>query len=308
MNRIRLFPFLLAALCLLSLPSFAQAQAQRGLVRAFAVTGDVSIRNDVTGAITPVTRGMEFRDGNTIITGENAKATFVQSNGSTIVVEENTSLSVSEFRQDPYDRASLGTYTNLQSDPSESRTRLRLNRGEASGNVNGLRANSRYNVDLPTGSAGIRGTTWRAIVFLDLETGVANVLVLNADGSIAFAYQDPDTGITEEIDIAPGTQLTSEATLEATSTEDNLQVIDITIESDDASPDEVRETLNEVTEAIREAEETQQQEDDTLQDDFAPGDDDDDGITDDDTGDDNVEPPAGDVGNEETLSNPEGQG
>ncbi len=304
-NRLLHAFLLLSFLCL---PLAAQAQSQRGTIRAFSVTGDVQIRNDATGAVRQLTRGEVFRDGHTIITGNGATATLVQSNGSTIVVEPDTELSVAEFLQDPYDRTSLGSYTNLQEDPSQSQTRLRLNRGAASGNVKGLRSNSRYNIDLPTGSAGIRGTTWRAVVFLDLETGQMTTTVVNADGSIVYAY-DPGTGELVETEIPPGQQIVGEATITTTTDpvtgEVEVEVSEVAISAPTlAEATEVANLLNEVSTAVRDAEQEQQTLPDDevdLGDDFAPGDEGDD------TGDGTDDVPAQDLDDVAgDVSQPEG--
>lgn len=184
MKQLRPFPFVLWAL-LLAFPLFGQAQTIPGTVRAFNVVGNVSLRNDSTGAVVPVTTGMVFTEGFTVISGPASSATLVQSNGATILVEPDTSLSIETFLQDSFDQ-SQGTYSQLKADPSTSKTRLRLNYGDASGNVKKLRSTSSYNVDLPTGSAGIRGTTWRVSVKINFQTGQISVIVANADGGVEY--------------------------------------------------------------------------------------------------------------------------
>jgi len=68
-----------------------------------------------------------------------------------------------------------------------------------------LRPTSSYNVDLPTGSAGIRGTSYRARVTFTTNpmTGetIMNIAFANADGDIVFNYNDVITGIPPQNEI-----------------------------------------------------------------------------------------------------------
>ncbi len=233
-------------------PFLAQAQSTLGTVRAFSVIGDVTLRNDSTGAEVALTTGREFTEGFSVITGENSSVVLVQSNGATLILEPETSLTVSEFLQDPFDTSS-GTYSRLNEDPSTSQTRVRVNYGEVSGDVKRLRPTSSYNVDLPTGSAGIRGTKWKVTVFVDFNTGIVTATWFTAEGLVGFSY----LGTTAEI--PAGTQITSEGTLAEGSTLDSFQVVEVEVDDPENAPEStVAEVLSKVSEALAN---TQQEQD-----------------------------------------------
>ena len=240
-------------------PVLAQAQSALGTVRAFSVVGDVTLRNDTSGAEVPLTPGREFTEGFTVITGGGSSVTLVQSNGASINLEENTSLSVNEFLQDPYN-TTQGTYTKLQEDPSTSSTRIKLNYGEITGNVKRLRPTSSYNVDLPTGSAGIRGTSYRARVTFtsDPATGetIVNIAFANADGEIVFNFNDVIT------DIPPQNEVTIEGTFEEEFDPENDELPEGTFEFSDPEEienDEVEDIITETLRKLGQSEEEQEQ-------------------------------------------------
>lgn len=236
-------------------PILAQAQSSLGTVRAFSVIGDVTLRNDSTGEEVALTTGREFTEGFSVITAENASVVLVQSNGATLALEPETSLTVSEFLQDPFD-TSGGTYTRLDEDPSTSQTRVRVNYGEVSGDVKRLRPASSYNVDLPTGSAGIRGTKWNVTVFVNFATGLVQVTWITAEGVVDFNY----VGLTAEI--PAGSQITSEGTLAEGSTLNQFEVIEVEVEDpEDAPENTLQEVLGKVSEALGNTQREQDQTD-----------------------------------------------
>jgi len=190
MKTFRLLPILFV--CALLGTTTAHAQLSPGEVRAFNITGDVTI-TDFAGT-RQLAVGVPFQEGATIQTGANSSATLVQSNGASIVLEENTSLIVEEFLQSPFDSNATGVYTQLQEDPSQSRTRIRINYGTALGDVKRLRPTSSYNIETPTGSAGIRGTQWRVQVVVDFTTGRITIVVTTLEGLVNYQETDLPAG------------------------------------------------------------------------------------------------------------------
>lgn len=238
------------------LPSMAMAQSTLGTIRAFSVIGDVSLRNDQTREVVPLTVGREFTEGFTVITGSGSSAVLVQSNGSTIEVTEDSSMSVQEFLQDPYD-TSMGRYSRLEADPSNSRTRLKINYGDVTGEVRRLRPGSSYNVDVPTGSAGIRGTIWRVVVRVNLDTGDISVVVTVPEGSVAF---ESDDGSVTNIDA--GQEIEIEGQLAEGSTEEEIVVETfVKSESREAAEESVRQTVQRAIAARQRAQAAQDDED-----------------------------------------------
>jgi hypothetical protein len=76
----------------------------------------------------------------------------------------------------------------MTAEPSTSRTKLNLSRGELVGNVKKLNydAGSSFNIQTPVGAAGIRGTTFR-IVFRPDGTGKAFFSLTTVEGNVVLA-------------------------------------------------------------------------------------------------------------------------
>ena len=200
-----------------------------GQVIAFKISGEVTI-TDATGT-RPLAEGVPFTEGATIRTGDASSAVLVQSNGASIIMEELTSLSISEFVQAPF--SGSATFAKLEQDPSQSRTRIRVNLGTASGDVKRLNPTSSYNIETPTGSAGIRGTQWRVTVVVDFVTGRITVLVRTLEGEVNYQNQA----------IPAGTEVTDEGEITDASTEDNVIVSSFTTGDVEATADEVAQAV-----------------------------------------------------------------
>ncbi len=136
-------------MCLLAIPSLSQAAMEAGKIKAFRVNGDVQLLDDSTGAISPLEEGQIFSQGYTVTTGLDSSVVLLFSNGSSVILNAESLLSVSKFLQEPYD-AELGLFT-LEADPSPSDTLLKLDYGDIIGNVKRLQRASNYQVDTPTG-------------------------------------------------------------------------------------------------------------------------------------------------------------
>ena len=142
------------------------------------------------------------------------------SNGATTHLGAETELIVEEFLQDPF--ANAVALRDVTEEPSQSRTRLRLNRGELTGKVAKLKHDkgSTFVVETPVGAAGIRGTTFR-IVFTPNGTGQAFFQLSTVEGNVGFAALgsgvDPTTGAAPgapaPAPAAPGVAATGDAAL-----------------------------------------------------------------------------------------------
>ncbi|MGF1451715.1 MAG: FecR domain-containing protein [Opitutales bacterium] len=180
--RFLLFCFAFCGVGLTSL--MAQDSLQQGTVKAFMVRGEVRLVNNATGRSTPLMRGQEFPDGFTVVTSRGSTALLLFSNGASINLGPDSRLNVSEFLQQSYN-PSLGSYATLDADPSLSRTELRLDYGELTGEVRELREESNFDVNTPTGAAGIRGTLFT--VTHDTVSGVTTVT--NIRGGVTVTFQ-----------------------------------------------------------------------------------------------------------------------
>ncbi len=201
----------LLVVCLLAIPSLSQAAMEAGTIKAFRITGDVQLLDESTGVSSPIEDGHTFSQGYTVTTGADSSVVLLFSNGSSIIMNADSTLSVAKFLQEPYDPA-LGEYSELEADPSQSDTLLKLDYGEIIGNVKRLRSASVYLVETPAGSVGIRGTTFRIRVrrTIDPTTGLVAVrlIVTNADGNVEVATIETG-GVFESV--PAGTEITVEA-------------------------------------------------------------------------------------------------
>lgn len=158
---------------------------EAGEIKVAKVTGEVTAIG-ADGERVALSKGMEISQGYVVTTGENSSVILAFSNGATINLGKDSSLSIDEFLQDPFaDEVSLA---ELTAEPSVSTTKLHLSRGELVGNVKKLNsdAGSSFEVQTPVGAAGIRGTTFR-IVFRPDGTGRAFFSLTTIEGNVVLA-------------------------------------------------------------------------------------------------------------------------
>ena len=113
----------------------AQSASQPGQIKAAKVTGTVTAIKD--GTTINVASGTELSQGYTVTTGKNSSVVLVFSNGATLNLAGETSLAIDEFTQDPF--ADEVAVSKMTAEPSTSRTKLNLSRGELVGNVKKLK-------------------------------------------------------------------------------------------------------------------------------------------------------------------------
>ena len=180
---------LLSWMLLCGLAAFfaATSSAQTGQVAGRIVAAKV--KGTVTALNTSDNSKKELHDNDAITekyvvtTAQNSSVILVFSNGSTINLAQDSTLSIEQFLQDPFSTSySMATAT---SEPSTSTTKLNLSRGELVGNVKHLNTTggSTFTVNTPVGAAGIRGTTFR-IVFRPDSSGKAFFTLSTAEGEV----------------------------------------------------------------------------------------------------------------------------
>ena len=156
-----------------------------GLIIVAKASGDVTAIGPDGQTIT-LTKGSEITQGYVVNTGNASSVILAFSNGATINLAQDSSLSIDEFLQDPFsDEVVL---SELTAEPTTSTTKLSLSRGELVGNVKKLNsdAGSSFDVQTPVGAAGIRGTTFR-IVFRPDGTGRAFFSITTVEGNVVLS-------------------------------------------------------------------------------------------------------------------------
>ena len=159
-----------------------------GSIKAVCVIGDVSAVNQDTQEVVPLHNDDVLFQNYAIKTADNSSIVLVFSNGATVRLGASAELVIREFLQDPFadtDRGDAG----LKQEPVPSSTRLRLVRGELVGHVAKLHHDSSYNVELPCGVAGIRGTTFRHAYYPGPKGG-AQLSMATSEGNVVFTGPD----------------------------------------------------------------------------------------------------------------------
>lgn len=156
-----------------------------GQIVTAKVSGSVSMV--LNGTTTSLKNGDVISQTATVTTAADSSVILVFSNGATTQLGSETILVIEQFLQDPF--AETVKVSQLQAEPTRSRTRLNLTKGELIGNV--LKLNhaqgSSFTVQTPVGAAGIRGTTFR-IVFRPTGTGQAFAVfsLSTVEGNVNF--------------------------------------------------------------------------------------------------------------------------
>jgi hypothetical protein len=188
--------YCIALLSLVALPSFSRAAdtMSAGKVQAFIVNGDVQLV-DKSGAMTPLKRGQSFEEGSMVWARKGGNALLVFSNGATMRVLEGAQLKVDHFQQAKFDEDAEGTFLRLGKDPSRSDTQLDLRNGTLQGEVKQLNtaAGSKFTVNTPAGSAGIRGTIVSITVVRDSSGNVTGIFANCTVGTTTFTPSQPTT-------------------------------------------------------------------------------------------------------------------
>lgn len=172
-------PFLFLAL--LAFGSISAQAAQLASAKALGVVGTVT-KYTLDGGSSPLVAGEILKEGDSISVTALSEAEIVFSNGSTLTVKENTSISFAKMSQDAFGGGQ--TYEQLEADPSKSQVLLELNYGELDGHVKKLQVGSKFDVQTPIGTAAIRGTTFTIKLTYNAERGEFILVVKNKDGKV----------------------------------------------------------------------------------------------------------------------------
>lgn len=156
-----------------------------GQIFAKQVVGKVSVQ--LNGATTDIKNDDAISQASTVITAKESSVVLVFSNGATVQLGAETTMVIEQFLQDPF--AATLSMADLVEEPTTSKTKLHLMKGELVGKVAHLKRDqgSEFTVQTPVGAAGIRGTTFR-IVFRPSGTGQAFAVfsLSTVEGQVLF--------------------------------------------------------------------------------------------------------------------------
>lgn len=178
---------ILVSLLPLARAQSAAAPAARvpGHIVAAKVVGTVYATNVTNGAQTTLEEKRVLSQNYVITTTAGASVILLFSNGASVNLGGDSTLSIDEFMQEPLEKELSAA--DLIEEPTTSVTRLNLSRGELVGQVKKINENrgSSFTVNTPVGAAGIRGTTFR-IVFRPTATGQVFFTLSTAEGRVLY--------------------------------------------------------------------------------------------------------------------------
>lgn len=182
-----------------------------GIVIVAEVTGDVAMTTgDQKRKLKPDDR---VRIGATVTTARRSMATLNLSNGIAVQLGSDSEIEIEEFGQAPF--SSTTKVPDLKAEPSLSRTRIKLVRGDVLVTVKKLQASrgSTFGLATPAGNLRTAEGTFRArvqmhdlglgVAMLELQTGAAEFEVLGSTGyapvplgrKVAFALEVDKNGV-----------------------------------------------------------------------------------------------------------------
>lgn len=214
--------FLIKVLALLSLTySFASAEdASRlplGVIKAIVVSGDVRVTSP-SGEISSMKVGQVLKEGVSIETNNTSTATLFLSNGSSVVVKPETSIQITQFRQAPVDASKYNAVASFKADPSESHTRIKIDRGAMGGHVAKLRDESTFIVRTPSNDVQILGTEYLVTVTQN-SSGELYTVVTNSNGTVVAVVNGNPLAVT------PGNSVTIQATVSEGTTGETIVTV-----------------------------------------------------------------------------------
>lgn len=173
--------FHLVLLALFGLSALTVNAAQLASAKVLSVTGTAS-NHSADGSEKQLVVGAILSQGDSVVTTALSNALLVFSNGSELIVEENTSITLAELAQEAF--GGNKSYEQLKADPSKSQALLELNYGKVSGHVKQLRPGSEFFIETPLGTAAIRGTKFTVELRYNVERRELLLMVRNEDGKV----------------------------------------------------------------------------------------------------------------------------
>lgn len=198
--------WLMTFVLVVSFASLLRAQAgvaeqPLGSIKVARVVGEAWKVSKEDGLRVELRYNTTLSQGEIITTGPNSSVLLGLSNGATVLVRADTVLEVEQLSQQPFAR---GFRINEKlEEPTTSKTRLNLRRGEIMSDVKKLNkeAGSDFTIKTPVGAAGIRGTKF-LISFLPSGNRAFYRLAM-AEGLIRQSFDSPtrpvDVGINQQV-------------------------------------------------------------------------------------------------------------
>jgi hypothetical protein len=195
--------FVMSALCFVAATVNGQEIARvPGHIVVAKVIGSVAATNLGDDSKVELQNNMVISQHYVVTTAADSSVILIFSNGATLNVGADSTLSIDTFLQDPFSESVAASA--LKEEPTTSETKLNLSRGELVGNVKHLKIGqgSAFTINTPVGGAGIRGTTFR-IVFRTDASGRASYALSTSEGKVFFQAAMAGAGV----NVSTGTEV-----------------------------------------------------------------------------------------------------
>ncbi len=195
------------ALALLFLTSaICHAALQNGKVQV-AITKGQSLLTNPQSIKEPIVKGKLFEQGYKVETMKDSTVELCLSNGSTILVNPETVIVITTFRQVSSNLIVEGAYQKLDKEPSPSVVEIFVIKGKIIGEARKLNPQSSFTIKSPAGVARIRGTVFTVEYQKNDDDRTGNMEVSCVKGSVEVTLFGSDSG---SVPVEPGRKLTVE--------------------------------------------------------------------------------------------------
>ena len=183
--------------------------SDKGAIILVSTAGQVQIKYNETDFTLPgdeVKPGKTITEGYTILTGRESEAVLLLSNGSLTTLGSNGELSIAQFSQKEF-KGSGKKLSELETEPSTSKTKLKLAYGDLVFNVKKLNADSTFEIESPIGLAGIRGTVGEKSIQFNPVSGEITGTIKMISGWLGFTDKNGN-----QMDVSAGQSTTTQTT------------------------------------------------------------------------------------------------
>ncbi|MBI2497284.1 MAG: FecR domain-containing protein [Opitutae bacterium] len=153
------------------------------------VRGSVGVAHGPSDILRPAPENALLAAGDVIETAQKSGGVLVLPNGSTVFLQEQTRLVLTQVRQAPFTAPDLVVFDHLKAEPSVSVTALDLEFGEVVVQVRKLLPESAFSIRTPVGPAGSAGAAF-VLAYTEDENRAAALLLGTANGLVRFTPVD----------------------------------------------------------------------------------------------------------------------
>ena len=190
--------------------AICHAALQNGKVQVVTAKGQSSLINPQS-IKEPIVSGKLFEQGYKVQTSKDSTVELCLSNGSTILVNPETSIEIRTFRQVASNLIVEGAYQKLDKEPSPSVVEIFVTEGKIIGEARKLNPQSSFTIKSPAGVTRIRGTVYTVEYKKNKNTRSGNMEVSCVKGSVEVTVNGSDSG---SMPVDPGKKVNAQAPIQ----------------------------------------------------------------------------------------------